>query len=134
MVARVPGARGVQAVLQALGVEGGVVQLAVVPGPGRHVHFATQDRLHRQVAVGVGGLLAGVHQLHHAEHVAVVGDGHRTHARGPALLYQVGDAGEAVEQGVLGVQVEMGEGHAPLSQGRGPLGEPMRLPHFRPRP
>ena len=112
MVAGVPGAAGVHAVLQAL-LAGGVLRLEfpVEPGLRGHVDFAAQDGFHRPVTLGVLGLLAGVEELHHPEHVSVVGDGHGGHARGPALLHEFGDAGEPVEKGVLGVQMEMGEAH-----------------------
>ena len=111
VVAGVPVPGGVQAVLHPLGVGRRVVQLAVEPGAGGHVDLAAQDGLDGPGAVLVLGLLAGVEELHHPEHVPVVSHGHRGHARGLALLDEVGDPREAVEQGILGVEMEVGEAH-----------------------
>ena len=54
-------------------------------------------------------LAAGVVEGDGPEHVAVVGDGHRLHAEAHALLDQLVDAAGAVEQAVLGVQVQVDE-------------------------
>ncbi len=115
VVARVARSAGIHAVLQAL-FTGGVLglELAVEAGLGSHIDFAAQDGLHRPVALGIPGLFAGVVELHHAEHVPVVGDGHGGHAGGPALLHEIGNAGQAVEERMFGVQVEMGEAHAAI--------------------
>ena len=54
-----------------------------------------------------------------AEHVAVVGDGHRLHAGVGAGLHEIRQADRAVEEAVERVQVEMGEvgGHGDGSSG-----------------
>ena len=66
------------------------------------IHFATQDGLD-------AGLLGGRVELDGSEHVAVVGHGHggKIQLLGPG--HQPVEAAGGVEQGELGVQVEMGE-------------------------
>jgi hypothetical protein len=46
---------------------------------------------------------------HRREHVPVLGDGNRRHLQLDRLIKQFGDPAGAVEQGVLGVEVEMYE-------------------------
>ena len=127
VVARVPGAAGVLAVFQALLAGGAAgLELAVEAGLGGHIDLAAQDGLHRPVATAVLRLLARIVELHHAEHVAVVRDGNCGHAGGLALLDQVRDAGQAVQERVLGVQVQVREAHAPFSAGWAPGGQVFR--------
>ena len=115
VVARVPGSAGIHAVLQALLARAVLrLQLPVEAGLGGDIDLAAEDGLHGPVAFGVHGLFAGVEELHHAEHVSVVGDSHGRHAGGPALLDEIGDAREAVEERMLGVQMQMGEAHGPI--------------------
>ena len=118
VIARVPAAAGVHAVFQAF--FGGVlilgVQLAIEAGARRHVDFAAQDGLHRPISILVRGFLTGIEKAHHAEHVAVIRHRHRGHPRCLAFLHEIGDPGESIEQGIFGVQMEVGEGHEPLSR------------------
>ena len=73
---------------------------------GDHVKFAAHDRFYALVFGGFG------HELEHPEHIAVVGDGQAFHAVGGGFFKKAGDGSGAVEQGVLGVAVEVGEiGH-----------------------
>ena len=85
------------------------------------------------VCLGVIVLGRGKVKVGHAVHVAVVGDGHGGHLLVHGALHHVGDAGGAVEHGVVRVVVQVCEGHAsPLSsieiedtatraRGRGPI-------------
>jgi len=114
MVARILLAGGVQAVLQALRIGRRIVKFAIEPGPGGHVDLAPQDGFHGQVPVLVPGLLAGVHEFHDPEHVAVVGHRHGIHAGGLALLDEFRDPGHAVQQGILGMEMQMGEAHGSI--------------------
>ena len=82
------------------------------------VELAADDRLD-------AGLLAGLVEVDGPEHVAVVGDGQRPHARRQRLLHVVLDLGGAVEQRVVGVVVQVDEarvGNAPERIGHGFLG------------
>ena len=85
-------------------VEGLAVGLALLR---RHrargdVRLDADDRLD---ALGRGGLVEG----HRAVQRAVVGEGHRVHARGGGRVDQLGDPAEAVQQAEFGVDVEVGE-------------------------
>ena len=75
---------------------------AVAAVTGRDVHLAAEDRPH---AV----LLRRVVEHDRREHVAVLGDGERRHAEPRRFLHQLVDAAGAVEQRILGVQVEVDE-------------------------
>ena len=68
----------------------------------RQVELAADDRLD-------AGLLALQVELGGAEHVAVVGHGHRRHVQFLGLGDQVVEADGAVQQGILGVEVEVDE-------------------------
>ncbi len=71
---------------------------------GRQVGFQPDDGLD-------AGLLGGVVELDHAEHGAVVGDGQGRHVHLLGALDQLLDVREAIQQGVFGVDVQVGEGH-----------------------
>ena len=87
-------------------VRGFLVELrvAVFHAARRHVGFQPDDGFD---PVGFGG----VEEFDHPKHRAVVGDGDRGHAHLFDALRQLLDVREAVEQGVVGVDVEVGEGH-----------------------
>ncbi len=87
-------------------VIGGPVQLgvAVLHAARRHVGFQPDDRLD-------AGFFGRLVEVDHAEHRAVVGDGHRRHIHLFDALDQLLDVREAVEQRVFGMDVKMGEGH-----------------------
>src|ERR1700722_12983448 len=71
---------------------------------GRDIGLASDDRF--------DPVLSGfAEELDRTEHVAMVGDGHRGHARRMRVLEQRFDLIGAVEQAVLGMDVEMGETH-----------------------
>jgi hypothetical protein len=78
--------------------------LLVAPIAGRDVHLAADDRLHP-------GRHRRLVELHRAEHVAVVGHRDRRHAEGLHAGDEVGDLIRAVQQRILGVEVEVGETH-----------------------
>ena len=66
------------------------------------VQLAADDRLD---ARGLGG----VHEMHRAKDVAVIGHGHGRHAEFLHALDQLLDVASAVEHRVIGVQVQMDE-------------------------
>ena len=66
----------------------------------RDIAFAADDRLD----TGFNGFAV---EIDGAEHGAVIGEGHRFHAELGDPLQQIGDPNRAVEQAVLGVDVEM---------------------------
>jgi hypothetical protein len=80
----------------------------------RDVHLAADHRAHV-------GLLAGLVQLDRAEHVAVVGQRERALTVLLARRDQIGDPVRAVEQAVLGVDVEVDEIR---NRHRSPTGSP----------
>ncbi len=69
---------------------------------GRDVRFDSQDRLD-------AGSAGRAVELDGAEEVAVIGDGHRVHAQLGHPIDQAADAVAAVEERVLGVQVQVDE-------------------------
>ena len=87
-------------------VRGGAVEfgVAVLHAARRHVGFQPDDRLD---PLAFGSLV----KIDHPEHRAVVRDGHRGHVHLLDALDQLLDIREAVEQGVFGVNVKVGEGH-----------------------
>jgi hypothetical protein len=70
--------------------------------PGRHVHFAAQDG--REAA-----LARLVVEGHCREHVAVFGDRQCRHLEPGGLIEQLVDAAGPIEQGELGVTMEVNE-------------------------
>ena len=66
------------------------------------VEFAAKDRMNAVV-------LRGVKEMDRAVNVAVVGNGNRLLADPGDALHQLFDVAGAVEQGVVGVQVQVGE-------------------------
>ncbi len=85
---------------------------AIVPTAGRDVDLAAEDRPHAALA-GV------VVERDRREHVAVLGDRHRRHAKRFDLIQQLIDPASAVEQRVFGVQVKVDEiGHRIEGYGR----------------
>ena len=87
----------------ALGVQ--PVDLVRAPPPGRgHIDLTADD--------GLDPLpLAGPVEVHRAVHHAVVRDGHGALPQLPHPLGQTVDAAEAVQEAVLGVDVEMDKAH-----------------------
>ena len=83
---------------------GGLARRAgpVAPVAGRDVDLAAEDRVDAALA-------GGVVEHHRREHVAVLGDSQRRHLQRRCLIEQLVDAAGAVEQRVLGVQVEVDE-------------------------
>ena len=79
------------------------IRLPVGMQAGRHVHLAADDRLDP----GFSGLLV---ELDRAEDVAVVGHRHRRHPEFRRFLHEFPDAHRAIQQRVLGVEVEVNEG------------------------
>ena len=68
-----------------------------------YIEFAADDGFYALVFGRLG------HKLERAEHIAVVGDGQGFHAVGFGFFEERRDGGCAVEQGVLGMAVEVGE-------------------------
>ena len=58
--------------------------------------------------------LAGIAQLGHAAHNAMVGDGHGRHVEISRAAHHVFDFGGAIEHGIFGMVVQMDESHAAL--------------------
>ena len=90
-------------------VHGGVVLVYLVGElPGGHVDLAADD--------GLDPLrLAGLVEVHHAVHHPVVGDGHGRLAQLLHPLYQQGNAAGPVQQGELGMHMQMDKGHGGAS-------------------
>ena len=104
----------------ALGEDGHVVWaafvgVALVPAARCDVHLASDDRAN---ALGLGVLV----EVDRSVHAAVVGDGEAVHSEVFGALYQGFDAAEAVQHGVFGVGVKVGEQRVPLSTGVSWLG------------
>jgi len=98
----------VQVALAVPGQDGQVVRVAVGPAlplvaaPGSDVELAADDR----PDAGVEALLV---ELHRAVHDPVVGESHRGHPQLGRLADQPVDPARAIEEGVLGVVVEVDE-------------------------
>ncbi len=73
--------------------------------PHRHVRLASDDRLHR------GMLLRELEELLHPVHVPVVRDREPGHPELLGAVEQVVDGRLAVQDGILGMYVQMDEGH-----------------------
>ena len=82
---------------------GAVLDLMVVPA--RDIDFATDDGLDVRV------LLGELEELLDAVHVSMVGDGQTGHAELFRPVEQVLDGGLAVQDGILGMYVQVNEGH-----------------------
>jgi hypothetical protein len=80
------------------------VELGVAVGHAArgHVGLEPDDGLHPRVS-------GGTEELHHAEHRAVVRDGHGAHVQLFDPVDQLLDVAEAVQQGIFGVHVKVGE-------------------------
>ena len=74
------------------------------PVARRHVDFAAEDRIDPALACLIV-------EDHRREHVPVLGDRHRRHLQLDRLVEQLLDPARAVEEGVLGMQMEMHELH-----------------------
>ena len=77
-----------------------------------HIHLASEYRLERLQPLGLAfavHLVAVVEQLLHAEHIAVVGDGHALHSVGYGLVNQLGNARLTVEYRIIGMYVKVYE-------------------------
>ena len=72
----------------------------------RHIDLAAENRFYQRMLFG------GVVELLHTVHVAMVGDGQAGHAEFLRPLEELFNIGKPVEDGVLGVDVEMYERHA----------------------
>ena len=73
-----------------------------------HVHFTAEDGfewLQTFLLATAVHLVAVVEQFLHAEHVAVVGDGHTAHSIADSLVNQFLDARLTVEDAIIGVYV-----------------------------
>ena len=66
------------------------------------VEFAAHDRLDP-------GLVRGIHEMHRAKNIAVVGHGHRGHAEFFDALDEFLNVASAVEQGVIAMQMQVDE-------------------------
>ena len=95
-----PGAREHRAVARAL--VAAVLARALEAAARGHVELAAQDRLHPR-------LLAGGVEVHRAEEVAVIGEREGRELQRLGALDQLLEAGRAVQQAVLGVDVQMDE-------------------------
>ena len=78
----------------------------------RNVHLAAD---HRMDALRLGGVV----ELHRAEEIAVIGHGHRGHLLLDHDLHQLVDIAGAVEQRIVGMAMQMDEGHSEISLPRG---------------
>ena len=78
----------------------GIQRRLVVQGAGSHIDFTADNGAQPRLG-GLGVKLQGT------EHGAVVGDGHGLHPVSLGLLEQRIDADRAVEQAVLGVDMQM---------------------------
>ena len=87
----------------------GVLELMVVVP--RDVHLAADDGLDLVATVFVLVLSGHLEELLHAVHITVVRDGDRGHIQLYGALEKLPHIGESVEDGVLGVDVKMDEGH-----------------------
>src|SRR5208282_1332694 len=67
-----------------------------------NVEFATDDRLDSY-------LVGGVHEMHRAKDISVVGHGHGGHAQLMHTVDKFFDIAGAVEQGVIAVQMQVDE-------------------------
>ena len=87
-------------------VPGGRVQLVhpVEPGAGGHINLAANDGLDPRP-------LAGPVEVHRTVHHPVVGDGHGGLTQFLHPLHQLFDAAGAVQEGVFGMEMQMGKGH-----------------------
>ena len=79
-----------------------VLRAALAPAPGRHVELAAEDRLD-------AGLLGGEIEIDRAEEVAVVGERDRRKLELLRLRDELLELGGAIEQAVLGMDVQMDE-------------------------
>ena len=88
-----------------------VLQLGVVMP--RDIHLASDDRLDLVLfSLFVLMLVGELEELLDTVHVSVVGDGQRGHAHGFCPVEQSGYRRESVEDGILGVDVEVYECHS----------------------
>ena len=89
--------------------------VVLVFGVGRNLGAMVLALRHVELAAENGAdaaLLGGVEEVDRAEDVAVVGHGHGLLAQGGDAVHELGEVACAVEEGVLGVQMEVGEfGH-----------------------
>ena len=92
---------GKQKQVRRCSVEFGV---AVAHRPRRHVRFHADDRLDPLVG-------RGFVKVHHPEHRAMIRDSDRVHFQFLYALDEFLDVRETIEQGIFGVNVEVGEGH-----------------------
>ena len=87
-------------------VRRGSIQLgiAVLHRTRRHVRFHADDRLDPLIG-------RGFVKVHHPEHRAMIRDSDRVHFQFLYALDEFLDVRETIEQGIFGVNVEVGEGH-----------------------
>ena len=90
-----------------------VVILELVVIVSGHIDLTADYRLDYEIAFGIlVALVIGVlEELLHAVHIAVVGDGDRRHTQLTRTLEQLGDIRESIQDGILGMNVKMGERH-----------------------
>ncbi len=87
-------------------VVGALVELGIlVPHPARgKITFQTNDGFY-------AGFFGCVIKFDHAKHGAVIGDGHRRHAQFLGARHQLFDITETVKQRIMGVDMQVDEGH-----------------------
>ena len=77
-----------------------------------HIHLAAEDGLEGFLPLRLALFVHPVdivEELLHAEHVAMIRDGHTLHAVGNGFIHQTGDGSLTVQQRILGVHVQMYE-------------------------
>src|SRR5262249_5795798 len=93
------------------------------PIPRRHVSLHPQDRLDAL-------LLALIKELDHAEHAPMIGDGQTVHPQRLHPLNQIRNLAGSIEQGIVGVTMQMNEGawHDPFIARNPPEASPRPPP------
>src|SRR4030081_1296095 len=66
------------------------------------IQFASDDRFHSD-------LMRGIYKMHRAKNIAVIGHGHRGHAKFMNPINEFFDVASAVEQGVIAMQMQVNE-------------------------
>ena len=88
---------------------GGILEpVVVVP---RDIYLASDDGLDLIAPVSIEVLPSHLEELFHAVHIAMVGNSNRGHAQLYGTFEKLPHVGEAVEDGILCMDVKMYEGH-----------------------
>jgi len=85
--------------------------IAVIHPACGHIGFNPDDGFNTRIN-------RRLEEIDHAEHGAVIGDGHRVHAQFLHALDQLFDIAEAVEQRVFCMNMQVGERHLPVTLSR----------------